>query len=103
MHTEIDALDFVWDERKRIATLTKHGVDFRDAIRIFENPVLTLPSHQREESRWMAIGHLGGIVLTLVYVIRGDCYRIITARRAHKDERRKYYAHVAGGGDPPQG
>ncbi|MBV8638432.1 MAG: BrnT family toxin [Candidatus Eremiobacteraeota bacterium] len=41
----------------------------------------------------MAIGMVNGIILTVVWTPRGTARRIISARRASRKERRRYYAH----------
>ena len=84
---------FDWDETKRQAVLDKHGLDFIDAIKIFAGPVLTARSPQEGEERWIAIGLLDGLEIAVIYTIRDDIYRIITARRARKKERDLYDAH----------
>ena len=92
---------FEWDERKRESTLSKHGIDFRTAIGIFDGPVLTAPSH-RDERRWVAVGTAAGVAIAVIYTTRNGRTRIITARRADRNEQRKYHAHVTRGGDPPE-
>ena len=39
---------FEWDTAKNVANIAKHGIDFEDAIRIFEGPVLESPDERRE-------------------------------------------------------
>ena len=34
-------MQFEWDEDKRRANISKHGVDFNDAWQVFEGPILT--------------------------------------------------------------
>jgi uncharacterized DUF497 family protein len=41
---------FEWDTAKNVANIAKHGIDFEDAIRIFEGPVLESPDERREYS-----------------------------------------------------
>lgn len=43
-----------------------------------------------EEERIVAIGSIEGIEIVVVYVIRGEQRRIISARRAHRSERKDY-------------
>ena len=92
---------FEWDENKRRSVLERHGIDFEDAVQIFDGPVWETVSPRTGEQRWLAIGVVNGIEIAVVYTIRNSRRRIITARRAGKDERRDYHAHVIGGGDPP--
>lgn len=84
-------LTFEWDENKRISTLEKHGLDFIDAVKIFDGPTLIAQSSLDGEARWLAVGIVKGLELAVIYTIRSGNYRIITARRARKNERQKYY------------
>ena len=86
-------LEFEWNEDKRNATLEKHGLDFVDAVKIFKGDVLTARSPHEGEERWIAIGLLEGTLIAVIYTLRGDIYRIITARRARQKERDLYDAH----------
>ena len=84
---------YEWDEAKRRSNLKKHGYDFADADIVFENPYkFTISTIRRGESRLqdMAIVEAFGLVLTLVYVIRGYNIRIISFRKASRKERRDY-------------
>lgn len=78
---------FEWDERKNIANIRKHGIDFADAVDIFNHPMLTLIDDRAgyDEERWIAIGRLYAYVSVVVYTERiGDVIRIISARKATK-------------------
>jgi uncharacterized protein len=81
---------FTWDERKRKSTLEKHKIDFIDAIEIFGGKVLILPGKSDVESRQIAVAPLGGKMIAVVFTVRGDNTRIITARVARKNERESY-------------
>jgi uncharacterized DUF497 family protein len=85
---------FEWDESKRQTNLAKHRIDFQDALRIFHGPVFESMSRRRGEERTVAIGSIEGIEIVLVYVIRGKQRRIISARRAHRNERQDYANHL---------
>jgi len=83
-------VDFEWDPNKAASNLAKHGVDFADAIGIFDDPGLLLLVDPRRygEHRYKAIGAVGGRVLFVAYTMRGDdLCRIISARRASRRER----------------
>jgi hypothetical protein len=84
---------FQWDPAKNAANVAKHA-GFQDAIRIFEGPVLEMRDLRRDygEERIIAIGILEDPALTVVYAIRGESRRIISARRAHHRERKAYRA-----------
>ncbi len=83
---------FEWDAAKNTANLAKHGIDFRDAVRIFEKPVLEKTDRRRDygEGRIAAVGIAMGLGLYVVYTIRGGKRRIISARRANRHEREAY-------------
>jgi uncharacterized DUF497 family protein len=82
---------FEWDERKRLANLEKHGLDFFEVIGIFEAPHVVVPStHDGEEERFLAIGVFEGRLVTVVYTTRSEAIRIISFRRARHAERQKY-------------
>ena len=82
---------FVWDDAKREAVLAKHGIDFVDVVPMFEGRVLIIPSH-RDEPRWLAIGLVDEVEYAVVFTRRGDDIRLISARRAKRNERRHYHA-----------
>lgn len=86
---------FEWDESKRQANLAKHHIDFWDARQIFDGPVFEKVQRRRDEDRVLAIGLLQGVEIVVVYAIRGNRRRIISARRAHRDERQAYAKHLA--------
>lgn len=88
-----------WDEAKRGANLVKHGVDFLDAVEIFADPLRVERIDQRGEygeERRQVIGQVGPQVLFVVYTVRGEVRRMISARRASRNERQAY--HAGGGG-----
>jgi uncharacterized protein len=89
---------FEWDESKRRSNLAKHGIDFQDALRVFEAPVFEKANRSHGEARILAVGLIEGVEIVVVYVIRGKRRRIISARRAHRDERQDYANHVRNAG-----
>jgi uncharacterized protein len=91
-------MEFEWDENKRQSNLSKHGIDFVRAAAIFNNPILEREDNRYDygESRLIALGETNGVVLFVVYTMQGSVYRIISARRATKRERNKYYKSIYG-------
>ncbi len=82
---------FEWDENKRQYNLEKHNIDFIDAIEIFDDPDrIELENNNKGEKRVQTIGIVHNIVLFLVYTTRGTKKRIISVRRASKNERKAY-------------
>ena len=83
--------EFEWDETKRASNLSKHGIDFLRALRVFETQNVSWQSEGYGEPRWMASGLLDDTMVTVVFTQRGDSIRIISVRRARENERRRYY------------
>jgi uncharacterized DUF497 family protein len=86
-------LEFEWDEDKVKTNLAKHSVGFGDAIHIFDDAfALHFPdrSMDYEEERFIGIGIVNGLILTVVYTERGDRIRLISARKATRHEQRTY-------------
>ena len=84
---------FVWDENKNKENRKKHGIDFQDAVLVFndDNRIEFYDeSHSEEEDRFDTIGMVEDI-LFVVYTERGPLTRIISARIATPKERRLYY------------
>jgi len=94
---KLEFTSFQWDENKRSVNLVKHGIDFLDAVTIFEDPVFIKPSSFEEEERHVAVGILDTIAIAVIFTIRDGNCRIISARRARKNERREY-CHLYPGG-----
>lgn len=84
------AIGFEWDERKRIVNLETHGIDFRDAIGVFERPHLTRASPRGDELRQVSLGVIGRAVVAVVWTDRDGAIRIISVRAARRDERYIY-------------
>jgi uncharacterized protein len=85
---------FEWDEAKRLATLEKHGIDFVRAAEVFSTPHVVLPGRSDIETRQVAVGEVGGKIIAVVFTMRGEVRRLISARRARANERENYRALV---------
>ncbi len=85
-------MGFEWDAGKNAANIAKHGIDFADACRIFEGPVLERIDDRRDygETRFAAVGAVEGREPYVVSTPRGQSRRIISARRANGHEREAY-------------
>src|SRR5215211_1688715 len=92
---------FDWDRRKSEVNLAKHGIDFEEAVEVFYGPVVLRRSDRNNEERWVAIGHSETRLMTVVFTRRANVVRIISARRARKNEESAY--RNAKVGRPPQG
>jgi uncharacterized protein len=87
---------FVWDAEKNRRNLAKHGVSFELATLVFEDPLaVSVPDLFEDDERWQTIGLIKGVLILLVIHTAkqwGDEeeVRIISARKATLQERRKY-------------
>lgn len=79
---------FEWDEGKRRSNLAKHLIDFADVPRVFQGPVLEKSVVRGGEARVFALGLLEDVAVVVIYTERRGVRRIISARRAHRDERK---------------
>lgn len=89
-------MEFEWDDAKARANLVKHGVPFDYAVRVFDDPdCLDIDTIRPVdgESRRKIIGLIEGRLFAVVYVMREDVCRIISARRTNKTEDRSYGNH----------
>ena len=86
-------MEFEWDENKNRINIEKHHVSFSRAAKIFDGDVLEWEDTRQDydETRVIAIGHVERRFLRVVYTRRGNKIRIISARRANKNDRQKYY------------
>jgi uncharacterized DUF497 family protein len=84
---------FQYDPAKAATNLKKHKVSFADAEGVLQDPLaLTLEDPDSQgERRFVTLG-LGnaGELLVVVYTERGDQYRLVSARRATRRERKRY-------------
>jgi uncharacterized DUF497 family protein len=86
---------FDWDPAKRVTTFEERGIDFDDARHVFAGPIMTRRSDRRGETRYMVFGFLADVEVVYVCTIRDSTCWIISARRARRDERKKYHAHLS--------
>ena len=85
--------EFEWDDSEAEANLRKHKVRFRAASRVFDDPLVLIEQDLAEdydEDRFVAVGRVEGLLITVVFTERGERVRIISARKANNDERRAY-------------
>ena len=87
---------FLWDENKNRVNITKHGISFEEAKTVFydENArLITDPDHSLKEERFIILGlscNLKLLVVVHTYNETSEIIRIISARKANKNES-KYY------------
>ncbi|MCL2338752.1 MAG: BrnT family toxin [Proteobacteria bacterium] len=95
-------MEFEWDENKRKSNRKKHEMDFLRASKVFkdENRVERIDDRKNYgEVRIQAIGRInkfmawGGTIIFVVYTVRNNNIRIISARKANKGEKGVYHGN----------
>jgi uncharacterized DUF497 family protein len=84
-----------FDPIKAASNLQKHGVHFAEAEMVLQDPrALTIEDPDAvNEQRWITMGmDSTGRILVVVYTYRSDQIRIISIRKASRQEREKYHA-----------
>jgi uncharacterized protein len=83
---------YQWDRNKALSNLSKHGIDFADAVSVFSDELaITIFDDRFEEERYITIGiDLFSRILVVIYTMRDDEIRLISARKASKNERLQY-------------
>lgn len=90
------ALRFEWDERKNKTNRQKHGVSFEEAQTAFADErglLIDDPEHSEAEDRFVLLGMSSALRVLVVchcYRTGGDAIRIISARRADRQEQADY-------------
>lgn len=93
----IDELRFEWDAKKAKSNLKRHGVSFDEARTAFYDEWARLyddPDHSNEEDRFLLIGmsaRLRTLLIAHCYRGRESVIRLISARKADKDEAEEYW------------
>lgn len=93
VHYSIHGIRFEWDTAKAVANRRKHGVEFEQACEVFFDPFLRVLDARREgeEAREAVLGLTQDWrLLYVVFVEREEVFRIVSARRAIRVERRLY-------------
>lgn len=82
---------FVFDLEKSKRNRLKHGIDFMEAQALWDDPYMVeWPARSTEEPRRAVTGITGGKLWTAIVTKRGDAVRIISVRRARKNEAEIY-------------
>ena len=95
MGRTIIGIPFEWDDEKDKSNKKKHGLSFATAVKAFNDDCrveIYDEFHSQDEDRFIVIGLAEDIVF-LVYTIREETCRIISARLATTEERRLYYGN----------
>ena len=89
------ALEFEWNEAKAESNYAKHGITFAEASLVFFDPNHFAQQDTRREygeKRFKIIGKIKEkIIVAVVYTDRENRIRLISARKARKNEKEKYH------------
>ena len=87
---------FTWSERKRAINLREHGLDFLDAPRVFEGLTFTYEDDRVAygEQRFITLGLLAGVPVSVAHTESDDEIRIISFRKATGREERRFFNEV---------
>ena len=84
-------MGFEWDDEKNKTTQKTRGLSFDDAKSLWSSPdVLEVPARTEGEPRWAKIGVIFGKVHVCIFTRRDRNIRIISVRRAHPEEEKRY-------------
>ena len=93
--------DFGWNPNKRESNLRDHKIDFEDVRGILDGYTFIRRSDRHGEVRYQVFGYIEGREVAVACALRDQVCWIISARRARRDERQKYYDRFKG--FPPEG
>ena len=87
---------FTWSERKRAINFKDHGLDFVDAVRVFEGATYTFEDARFDygEQRFETLGLLAGVPVSIVHTESNDEIRVISFRKATKREAHIYFQQI---------
>jgi len=94
--------DYDWNPNKRDQVFRERHIAFEDARIAFQGTITVLRSDRKGEARYMVFGLLEDVEVVFVCTFRSDICWIISARRARRDERKKYYDRVPRGAPKDQ-
>ena len=84
-------MTFEYDPVKSAANKAKHGIDFEEAQALWDDPwLIEAPARTEDEPRLLAVGLIRGRHWAAVWTPRGEGRRIISVRRARKEEVARY-------------
>ena len=89
-------MKFEWDDVKAASNLDKHGLDFELAYLVFAGDTFTFEDNRMaySEQRFVTLGLLDGTVVVLVHTETNDEIRVISLRKAVKNEQKLYFSNI---------
>jgi uncharacterized DUF497 family protein len=84
---------FEFDPEKSKRNKAKHGIDFNEAIQLWQDPErVLLPARSLDEIRFLLIGKINSEYWSAIYTWREEKIRIISVRKARKNEKELYHS-----------
>ena len=84
-------MEFEFDARKSRSNKRKHGIDFVEAQRLWNDPdVIEIPARTTDEPRYLIVGKIEECHWSGIITRRGGRVRIISVRRSRKEEVELY-------------
>jgi uncharacterized DUF497 family protein len=80
-------MEFEFDDKKSASNKMKHGIDFKKAQKLWDDPdLIEISVKTSDEPRFLVVGRIGGKYWSGIITYRDDKIRIISVRRARKEE-----------------
>ena len=80
-------MDFEFDPGKSSANLAKHGIEFSEAVALWDDTLrIEIPAHTTDEPRSLVIARIADKRWSAVITYRGSVIRIISVRRSRAEE-----------------
>jgi len=80
-------MEFEFDDKKRSSNKMKHGIDSKQAQKLWDDPdLIECPVKTSDEPRFLVVGRITGKYFSGIISYRDDKIRIISVRRARKEE-----------------
>ena len=89
-------MQFTWSERKCALNIKDDGLDFVDAPHVFEGATYTFEDSRFDygEQRFETLGLLAGVPVSMVHTETEDEIRVISFRKATKNEATLYFSQI---------
>lgn len=90
-------MQYEWDEAKRQSNIQKHGIDFVGIEKAFVSTTVTILDDRFDygEFRFLTLGMLSGRVVVIAHTETPEVIRIISVRKATKNEEANYFQEIA--------
>ena len=90
-------MDFEFDPKKSEKNMQKHGIDFLQARALWDDSqLIEIPARTEDEPRFLVVGKIEGKHWAGIVTYRGEKIRIISVRRARKEEVELYESQRVG-------